>query len=269
MKIKSLCGILICLTMLLASSCKKDKDSVPRVIVSPSALVITGNIGDLLTFSITVESDVRLSKFYISQQPDNQVPVTVLDTVITSKGVTFNYYYRLPAIHAGKSVVFEFKAEDENGNVGKQARRVYINSPAAVTLTETTGHRVYSNLSSNPDAYNLETNAPQFSTADTTLRDMQDASDTSSVLSKILISPAGGKFVSNNGFDYANATDVSTLNAYNGGVKLTQLSGIAVNDIIITKLGSISTNKYVLIRITNVVDVAGKDNDYYEFNIKK
>jgi hypothetical protein len=270
MKIKSLIGTLVCMTIILASSCKRDNDSAPHITVSPSPLYIYGNIGDLVTFNITVDSEVRLSKFYISQQPDNQVPVTVLDTIITSKGVVFAYYYRMPASLAGKSVIFEFKAEDENGNVGKQVRRVFVANPAAVTLTETTGHRMYSNLSaSNPDAYNLETNAGQFSTSDSTLRDMQDASGTDTTLSRNFISPAGGQFVSNDGYDYANATDVSMINAYNGGVKLTQLSGVGVGDIIITKLGSLTTNKYVIIRISDIVDLPGKDNDYYEFTIKK
>ncbi|MCW3072832.1 MAG: hypothetical protein JWO44_2722 [Bacteroidetes bacterium] len=269
MKMKSLFGALICLTVVLASSCKRDKDSVPHVTVSPSALYIYGNVGDLVTFSISVDSESPLSKFYISQQPDNQVAVTVLDTSITSKGVNFTYYYRLPAALAGTSVIFEFKAQDENGNTGKELKRVFIATPAAVPLTETTGHRMYSNLGTNPDAYNLETNVSQFSTSDSTLRDVQDASGTDTTLSRNWISPAGGQFVAYNGFDYANATNVSTVNAYNGGVKLTQLSGLAVGDIIITKLGSLTTNKYSVIRITDIVDLPGKNNDYYEFSIKK
>jgi hypothetical protein len=269
MKIKSFLAAFLCLATVFISSCKKDKDSVPKVSITPTPLYIYGNIDDLLAFGITVTSDVPLSKFYISQQPENQVPYTVLDSSISTKGTSFTYYYRLPASQAGKSVIFEFKAVDENGNEGKEARRVFIAAPAAVTLTETSGHRMYSNLSINPDAYNLETNAPQFSTADTTLRDIQDMSGTDTVLLKNWSSPAGGKFVLYNGFDYANATNVSTVNAYTGGVKLTQLSNLAIGDIIITKLGSLSTNKYVVIRITDIVDMPGKDNDYYEFSIKK
>lgn len=269
MKIKSLLLTLACFTMVLASSCKRDKDSIPHVNVTPDPLYIYGNIGDLVTFNITVSSDVSLSRFYISQQPDNQVAVTVFDTAVTTKGLTMTYYYRLPAALAGKSVIFEFGAQDENGTVGKEVKRVYIATPVAVALTETSGHRMYSNLSLGQDAYNLETNVPQFSTADSTLRDMQDASGTDTTLSKHWTSPAGGLFVAYNGFDYANATDISTVNAYDGGVKFSQLSGLAIGDIIITKLGSLTTNKYAVIRITDIVDLPGKNNDYYEFTIKK
>ncbi|MDF2436711.1 MAG: hypothetical protein K0Q95_1087 [Bacteroidota bacterium] len=269
MKMKTLLGTFICLTVILASSCRRDKDSVPHVTVVPTPLYIYGSVGDLINFNITVDSDKRLSKFYISQQPDNQVPVTVLDTAITTKGVQFVYYYRMPANMAGKSIIFEFKAEDEDGNVGKQVRRVFIAAPTAVTLTETTGHRMYSNLSANPDAYDLETNTPQASTVDTTLRDIQDNSGIDTVLSKSWISPAGGQFVKANGYDYANASDVTATSAYTGGLMLSQVSGLAVNDILITKLGGTSSDKYVVLRITNIIDQPGKNNDYYEFSIKK
>lgn len=268
MKIKSFLGAGLLITVLLFS-CKRDKDSIPHITVTPTPLYIYGAVGNLITFNIKIDSDVALAKFYITQQPDNELPVTVLDTVITSKGATLTYYYRLPAIYAGKSVIFEFKVEDENGNTAKELKRVFIAAPAAVILTETSGHRMYSNLSTNPDAYDLEANTSQFSTADSTLRDIQDVSGTDTTLSLSWISPAGGSFVLYNGFDYANATDVSLRDAYNGGVKLTQISSLAENDIILTKLGSLSTNKYSVIRIIDIVDLAGKNNDYYEFSIKK
>jgi hypothetical protein len=269
MKIKILLSTLGCLTVIFASSCKRDKDSVPHVSVVPTPLYIYGNVGDLINFNITVDSDKRLSKFYISQQPDNQVPVTVLDTVITSKGVQFMYYYRMPADMAGKSIIFEFRAEDEDGNVGKQVRRVFVAAATAVTLTETTGHRMYSNLSANSDAYDLETNTARFSNVDSTLRDIQDNSGADTVLSNSWISPAGGQFVKANGYDYANATDVTATSAYTGGLMLSQVSGLAVNDILITKLGNTVAATYVVLRITNIIDQAGKNNDYYEFSIKK
>jgi hypothetical protein len=269
MKIKSFIGAGLLISALLFS-CKRDKDSVPHVTVTPAPLYITGSVGNLIIFNIKIDSEVALSKFYITEQPDNEVPFTVLDTVITSKGASLSYYFRLPAQYAGKSIIFEFKAEDKNGNVGKELKRVFIAAPTAVTLTETSGHRMYSNLSTNPDAFNLETNGAEFSTiADTAKRDIEDASGVDTTLSRNWISPAGGNFVLFNGFDYANATDISLKDAYNGGAKLSQISGVSVNDIILTKLGSLTTEKYVVIRISAIVDAVGKNNDYYEFTIKK
>ena len=252
---------------------KKDKDTNPIVSVSPTPLYYYGNVGDLVTFKIDISSDVSLSKVTIIATVDNEVPNTVLDSAISSKGTTFNYYFKIPANLAGKSVVFDFKAESSTGKTGGTAKRLYVAAlpvSQAIILTETVGHTMYSNTSIHQDAYNLETNTSEFSlTADTASRDIQDYSGANTTLSKEWRSPAGGKFVLFNGFDYANATDSSAINAYTTGVKYSVLYNVAIGDIIITKLGSVSTNKYAVIRITDIVDVAGKDGDYYEFKIKK
>ncbi|MCX6297193.1 MAG: hypothetical protein NTX97_14270 [Bacteroidetes bacterium] len=271
MKKSRLIFVLLAVFALSITGCKKE-DSKPIVSVTPTPLYIYGNVGDLITFCITVNSDVQLSRFSITAQPDNQIPFTLLDTAITTKGTQFNYYYQLPLSLVGKSVVFDFKAEDQNGMTGGAIKRVYILAvPTTETiLTETSGHRLYSNLSTNPDAYDLETNSGVFSTvADSTLRDIQDYSGTDTVLSGLWKSPAGGKFVLFNGFDYANATDSSAIHAYVSGVKLTIINNLQIGDIIITKLGSMTANKYAVIRITDIVDILGKNNDYYEFTIKK
>ena len=254
-------------------SCKKDKATSPIVSVSPAPLYYYASVGDLLTFKITVSSEVSLSKFTITSTIDNETPVVFLDSSITSIGTSFNYYYRVPASLAGKSFVLDFKATDSNGKTGGGVKRVYVNSlPVSpiVVLTETSGHRMFSNTSITQDAYNLETNTAEFSlTADSASRDIQDFSASSTTLSKEWRSPAGGKFVLYNSFDYANATDSTTISAYTSGVKNSVLYNVQVGDIIITKLGSVSTNKYAVIRITDIVDAVGKDGDYYEFNIKK
>ncbi|HRG01708.1 MAG: hypothetical protein U0W65_12665 [Bacteroidia bacterium] len=259
--------------MTLFYACKKDKDSKPIISISPASIHLYVDVNDLLTFKVSVSSEVPLTKVVIKGTPSNQTPITLLDTAIATKGTSFNFYYRVPASMAGQSMLITFRAEDQNGMASENFCRIYVNSVNPihpVPLTETSGHRMYSNLSTNPDSYNLETNTGDFSTVvDTASRDIQDYSGSSLTLSNSWISPAGGKFVKYNGFDYANATDSTTIAAYSSGVKLSVLNSLQVGDIIITKLGSVSTNKYVLMRITDIVDVTGKDNDYYEFSIKK
>lgn len=74
-----------------------------------------------------------------------------------------------------------------------------------------------------------------------------------------------------NGFDYANATNVSVRNAFNSGVPVEELTSVAVNDIIIVKLGSLPANvsHYAAVRVTDILDEAGSaDNDRYTFNMK-
>lgn len=262
---------LCCISIFAFEGCKKDKDSKPLLTITPYQMYIVGHPNDVVTFGITVESEEPLQRVTITAQPEGMVAYTLLDTGISTSGTSFNFHYLLPASLVGKSVIIDFKAIDQNGVAGAAGRRVFIEAVVSdeTTLTETAGHRMYSNLSVNPDAYDLEANAGVMSTVDSTFRDVQDGSDTASVLSLVWNSPAGGKFVRYNSYDYANATDTTAANAYVSGVKLTQLSGIALSDIIITKLGSVTGNKYVVMRVTDIVDVAGKDGDYYEFSIKK
>jgi hypothetical protein len=253
--------------------CKKEEKVAPIVIISPNSQQIYASAGDVVTFGVSISTTVKLSKVVINGQPDNETPTTLLDTAISTKGSNFNYYYRIPESLKGKSILITFQAVDENNLSSTNFKRVFVASDAvsqAIILTETSGHRMYSNNSINPDAYNLETNSGEFSlTADTASRDIQDYSGVNTTLIKEWRSPAGGKFVLYNGFDYANATDSTAISAYTSGVKSSILYNVQVGDIIITKLGSVTTNKYAVIRITDIVDAAGKDGDYYEFNIKK
>jgi len=268
--------VILAISVLGFVSCKKDKDP-PVIIITPSQLHIVGNVNDVVAFKIEVKSNVRLSKFVIKSQPENTTPILLLDTSITSKSSTFNYYFKLPANLAGKSTNISFLAEDQNGLTSENFRVVFVNAPPAITpkaLTETAGHRMYRFRSTGFDAYNLETNAGVFSLiADSTARDIQDLSDTTNTtLSRNWQSPAKGNFIlytGGTGFDYANATDSTTIGAYNAGLKTSLLFNLQVGDVIITKLGSVSTNKYVVLRLTNILDDVGKNNDYYEFSIKK
>lgn len=268
--------VILAISVLGFVSCKKDKDP-PVIIITPSQLHIVGNVNDLVTFKIEIKTNVKLSRFIIKSNPDNQIPTTLLDTIINTKGASFNYYYKLPESLAGKSTTITFKAVDENGLTNENFRVVNINALPAITpkaLTETTGHRMFRFRSTGFDAYNLETNAGVFSLiADSTARDIQDLSDTTNTtLSKNWQSPAKGNFIlytGGTGFDYANATDSTTIGAYNAGLKTSLLYNLQVGDVIITKLGSVSSNKYVVLRLTNILDDVGKNNDYYEFSIKK
>jgi len=270
-------GLLIAILSAGFIGCKKDKKEAPVIIISPSQLHILGNVGDVVAFKITVNTKARLSKFIIKAGAQNQVASTLLDTAISTVGTVFYYYYTFPEKLAGKSITMSFRAEDQNGMSNEDYRVVFINplpTVKPVILTETAGHMMYRLLSNKFDAYNLETNGGEYSIlSDSTTRDIQDFSDTANAtLSRSWKSPAGGKFVhfvSGSGFDYANATDSTTIGAYTAGLKTPLLTNLQIGDVILTKLGSTSENKYVVIRITNVVDAAGKPDDYYEFSIKK
>ena len=59
------------------------------------------------------------------------------------------------------------------------------------------------------------------------------------------------------------------MNAYQAGTKLDLLSNLQINDIIITKLAGTINEKYVAIKITDIIDAISTENDAYIFSIKK
>lgn len=256
------------------SSCKKDKLKQPLVLTSPEDLYIYGKTGDVVTVNVSVNSDINLSRFYVTAKMDNSFQSTTLDSAIDSKEFSMAYEYKIPAIAAGKSIIFTYTAVDVDGNKGSDIKRLIVQADTAIVLTETSGHQIFSGKSLNhQDAFDLETNTVKWSKlpgVDTTALDIQDyPTDTTSALSHSWISPAKGKFVRFNGFDYPNATNVTVANSYASGAKLDILDNIQLNDVIIIKLGSVTEEKYVLIKITGITDAPGKEYDSYTFSIKK
>ena len=254
------------------NACSDDTLKQPLVTTTPTDLNLYAKTGDVVSVNIKVQSDVALSRFYITSKIDNSFQTTTLDSSISTKEFNINYEYQIPASASGKSIIFTYNAVDVDGNAGKDIKRIVVSADTSVILVETAGHQIFSGKSLNhKDAYDLESNAIKYSAlADSSSRDIQDNPlDTTSNLSLSWISPAGGKFVRFNGFDYANATDISSSNAYASGAKVDIMDNIQLNDILITKLGSISTNKYVVLKITNITDAPGKEFDSYSFSIKK
>lgn len=271
MKLKIFLFVALIITS-LGTGCKKDNSGPPVVTLSPSDLYAYGKAGSYYRVTVKVSSDIGLERFYIKSTPDNQPTQTIVDNAVSKKNYTYDLEYLIPAALAGQSAVFQFTAQDEEGQESSVLQRLWVAKDTAKYLVETSGHIMYSNLSINPDAYDLEINQAKFSTlAGDSIKDIQDNSDTSDVLKKEWISPAGGKFVKFNGFDYANATDKSAKDAFDAGAQLDKVTSLQANDIIITRLGSQlqGTNIYIVIKITNISDSSGKDNDFYVFNIKK
>ena len=274
-KIINLClGFVLGILFVSLSACKDEELKQPLVETTPSNLYIYGKAGDVVSVGIEVNSDIALSRFYVTAKIDNSSQITTLDSSIDSKSFSMSYEYKIPPEAVGKSVIFSYTAVDIDGNKGSDLKRLIVEPITAIALLETTGHQLFSAKSLNhKDAFDLETNTVKWSLlpgVDSTSLDIKDfPTDTTDGLAKSWVSPAHGKFVRFNGFDYPNATDVIVNNAYASGAKLDIMDNIQLNDIIITKLGSVSSDKYAVIKITGITDAPGKEFDSYTFSIKK
>ncbi|MFA6924212.1 MAG: hypothetical protein WC223_08135 [Bacteroidales bacterium] len=264
-------SIILFFSCLSLYSCR-DKNSTPVIRVNPSDINITANAGDVINFEIFVDGGKdELSKFLIYQEPDKSAKTKILDTLVNGEKLYYTFSYTVPDSISG-SIIITFSACDADGDKSDVALRIVIPTPNPVILTETTGHIIYSKYSGKPDAFDVNTNSVQFSgIAQQNLLDIADFDTipSDSVLSKTWYSPAGNEFVFFNGFDYANATNISAKAAYDSGNKLSLISNLNINDIIITKVNNGTGQIYAVIKITNIIEAASSVNDRYEFNVKK
>ncbi|MBK9174876.1 MAG: hypothetical protein IPM46_00780 [Flavobacteriales bacterium] len=266
-------GALLIIAALALASCKRE-NKVPILRISPSNHDIDMVSGDVVTFGIQCSSDnSTLARLVIKSKRGNGFTMVVIDSTLSGNSFRWDWEYQAAHATASYTELLTFELIDADGEQMSTTRALYVTLTQTV-LVETSGHLFYSrNSPVHPEsAFDLQDRVQVLYTADSTRRDMQDnPSGTDEVLSRSWISPAGGRFVRFNGFDYANATDVALRNAYLSGVPAEQLSDIEVGDIIITKLGSLPPNIgfYAVVRITGIVDEAGTaDNDRYQFNLK-
>jgi len=260
--------------------CKKDKDPAkPLIFVTPSDIQLFAKVGTVISFDISVSSEVGLSSFMLESKIDNGTSFTEteFETSISGSG-TYDKLIEIiaPTAASGSSVIYTFSAIDVNGQKSISAKRVWVLA-TSTALVESSGHVMFNSNSQNANAYNVELGLPvisQFST-DSMERDIQDfPTDTSTtILSRTWMSPAGGTFVRFNGFDYANATDSSAAQAFSTGIPLPQINNLEALDIILMQLGDTIQNavpKIAVIQITGINNVdTTTSQDSYIFSIKQ
>ena len=267
-------SVLLLLATLLPA-CKKEENTIPILNVSPVAPDIDAVPGDVLSFLISGTSDnSTLARLTITAKRGTSFTTTVKDTLISGTSLNWTWEYLVTGATEDYSEKLTFTLYDAEGATMATSRTLYVTLEATI-LSETTGHTFYSrNSLSHPEsAFDLQERLPVIHTADSTRRDIQDnpIDEFTTELSRNWISPAGGRLVRFNGYDYANATDLSLRDAYNTGIPVEELTNIAVGDIILTKLGSLDPNTsfYAALRMTDILDEPGTaENDHYVFNMK-
>jgi hypothetical protein len=260
------------LFLAFAISCRKDEVVPLTIKVTPDFLIFTSKAGNIVQFTAETTSETGLKNFIITSKTGTSFTQTLLDSTLTgSKKFKITYEYLILNNSSDYSIILNFKIIDNNGEERSSARQINVtinNSP----LVEYTGNTFYSLGSGKADAYDLVNLSPEFSTiAAAGIRDLQNSSDydTSFTLARSWISPAGGKFVSYNGFDYVNATRISLENAYLTGVQQDKISNLQEDDIILTRLGRPDSAVYAAIKIIYIIDQDSSKNDRYVFSVKK
>jgi len=260
------------LSAILFQNCKKEDPDPLITSINPSQQVLNGNAGEVKNFYFNASSKDGLNRLIISQQEVGSTSKVILDSLMHGiKNSTYKLEFVIPEKQKDYTLLLTFRIIDNEGRDKTEARKILVKSNE-IMLTEFSGATIFSKASGNADAFDLVAMTAKFSTlSPDSLRDIQmySENDTSSVLSKSIISPAGGQFVLFNGFDYVNATALTLQEAYNSGQKVDKISNLEQGQIILTRLGRKSNSSYAAIKITDVIDLPGAKNDKILFNVKR
>ena len=256
-------SLILCL-LLAFSSCEKEVANFINISFTPTEQYEFRNSGEIIPFSIKLSSNSELSELVIVQIVNNSIIDTMYHEQISGLEKTELYNYTCPDISSLDTSEFKliFYCSNANGDINERAK-VFSVVSKNVYLSETTGHTMFSNNSSEFNSYNLVTGTAAYN-SDTTTHISDNTDSISDILSREWVSMSGLLFSKNNSFDYANATLEGIEDTYSTSVKKEFVDQISENDIIITKI----EDNYVIIKIIFVIDNYGSEEDRYIFNIK-
>lgn len=265
--------IKLLLVAVLMYACDKDETPIPKLTIKPFFDQSSGKQGDTMHFEIQGNSNDGLKSIQIQEFMEGTEPVTLLDSAIKSSSLKHTYHYLIAnkLNYKGYRVVLNFRLEDNDGDVTSVFREIIVlNSSRILTATDT--QVVYSGYSGKANGYNIEGLAVVPAGTAASDVDFQDNPvNSTSGLEYRWTSPANGQFVLAPTFDFTNATDSSVIKAYKLANKLSVVSGFKKGDVILTRLGNVSSGDsiYAAIKVADVVDSAGTSADRYILSIKK
>ncbi|MFN6945378.1 MAG: hypothetical protein ACK4ND_10555 [Cytophagaceae bacterium] len=261
------------LPILVFCSCKKEEEEPFILRITPEHLVLQGKADEVKQFHLKASSGSPINRLIITSKEGNSFTKTELDSIlIPVRNFNYTYEFRLPSSPDDYQLTMVFRVYDEAGNEAVASRTLQVKGVAEKPLKEYTGNELFSAQSGKPDAYDIHNRlALHASISDSSIKDLQDETIVAGEeqLSKSWISPSGGKFVLFEGFDYVNATRSSVINAFNAGSKLDKVSNIRDNLVILIKTSRGNEELYSVIKIVQVIDSEGTENDRYIFSMKQ
>jgi hypothetical protein len=258
----------LCFLVLFFFSCKDKKNEAPYIDIVPGDLEIIAYNNQKLVFNINVFSDYQLTNFIITKKFEGGPETVIFDSTLNIKNLSFQWAFTTPDA-IDEDLILYFKAVNENGVQSVVGTRLTFSGNK---FEETTGLKIYSANSGKEAAFNLATLKPIALSAEPSDRDIQESqADTINTrLSNKWISPSGCEFVRFNDYDYGNANSSSAKAAFEAGINLTEISNIAIGDILIVKITRLAPDEvYAVIKVTSLIDQDGKANDFYEISVKK
>lgn len=261
--------ILIIVSIVFVFSCKKDSnESNIRLTVSPDQSSIENSENNNYQFEITISSSESLKNFSIHQS-GSDVPVILIDSIISGLSFNYSFFYQIPAVPINvEELILTFKVRDAQNNESKIARRINVKDKTQL-LSEYSGNVIHSSQSNKLAAFNLV--LAQSLSLDLTADSLMHFADhtiyniLSQSLSREWYSPMGCKFIRFEGFNYSKSTASMVQNAFYSGVKQNVIRNLNEDDIIIIGKDDLAL---AVIYISQILDQDLIENDKYIFNYK-
>ncbi|MES2618895.1 MAG: hypothetical protein V4613_13535 [Bacteroidota bacterium] len=230
--------------------------------------------GTEMKFGMVISSEIELKSLTVTRNYNGAGEVIIKTMVIPSnlKTYTIDIIDTLPPALKG-SFVYKFKATDKDATTGESSLTITATGP----LLEISSQRVFNNKGAGFGAYDL-LNSDNISTADAAnaaFRDIVDQSSTS-VISASWKSGNSTRFIKGGFTSQWSQIDTedklksmwdSNIGTGSANVK-DNVAGITDGLLILAKVDRGTAPVYILIRVVSVVDAAGADNDYIEFDYK-
>ncbi|MCD4697052.1 MAG: hypothetical protein K8S16_12520 [Bacteroidales bacterium] len=267
---KTFSFLLVLLIVIVAISCRKDNTSPIVFELYPKEPVIEAAVGEKTIFNIEINgNDNILKEFTITQQEHINGIQTIFDTLINSSTFNYDFVYDVPVFTDSTLISLIFKVKNDQSEDITLSRRIRVLGDN-ILLEESTGHVMFSALSGNYSAFNLDWLQPLSvnDNSDSLLHFADHSIDSVhfNTLSREWYSPAGLRFVQFEGFSYPEATQSMLQNAYTYGIKLSSVDELENDDILI--IGR-EEEALAVIYIVQILDTDTTLNDKYLFNLKK
>lgn len=258
---------LLSFLILALFACGEKTNDYPVLSINPESLIIQASRGEFITFHVITESDYKLQRFVVSEKLKGSNERNIYDTILLGFNAAFYFDYFTPLHYSDQDIILTFRSLNEEGYETRKSRKILISD---TLFTEAAGQHIYSAKGAGECAFNLlETEAISCTLYDSIMDIVDIEVDTlSNDLDLIWGSPSGCEFVRFNEFDYGNATLQGTRDGFEAGNKITEVSDLDRDDILLVKVNRSSPSRYFVLKITGIIDEEGVDDDYYEFNLK-
>lgn len=255
----------------LLTSCDDDEAGDPVFITTD--IMGTTNVYSNAYKRIKIEvnsSSTELERLRISSYDNIRGNVSLLDSAVSGRSLYHEYLYKVPMLSRDSVTVnLKIEATDRNGFTQTLSRRLFVIAKD-YKLEEVSGITLYTNeIKDHPNGYCLADMRPLIvSMADSADIDIYTYVDENApeTLTREWRSNTDIYFARANQFDYANATNRSVAEAFGSAVANPRISRIESDDIILVGRGNKAAG---VIKVIQLYDEPGAENDRYLINIKK